>query len=185
MFKVKNGQTRTMCEICSKLIIKTLQWRCSAVFIVNFGQISHIVLVFLMLTLNNKCRLGTDQIKFRVLMNFVLRVTYTFFDSTSNYCLLLLVHYKNFENDKYSFQNIFVEVLASISQICYSNVKVVKCSVAYKSVVHKSNRVHFHWKSIAILSFILTFCSLLFVNPSVPNAPFLYPLKTSENLMVF
>ena len=25
----------------------------------------------------------------------------------------------------------------------------------------------------------------VYVNPFVPNAPFLYPLKTSENLMVF
>ena len=42
-------------EICSKLI-KTperRQWRRSGVFIVNFEQISHLVLVFLLLTLNS------------------------------------------------------------------------------------------------------------------------------------
>ena len=46
------------CEICSKLTIKTperhasSQWRRSGVFIVNFEHISHVVLVFLLLTLN-------------------------------------------------------------------------------------------------------------------------------------
>ena len=55
MFKVNNGNTRTRCEICSKLTIKTperRQWRRSGVFIVNFEHISHLVLVFLLLTLS-------------------------------------------------------------------------------------------------------------------------------------
>ena len=54
MFKVSNEDTRTRFEICSKLIIKTTerhQWGRSGVFIVNFEQISHLVLVFLLLTL--------------------------------------------------------------------------------------------------------------------------------------
>ena len=55
MFKVNNRNTRTRCEICSKLTIKTPE-RChlrrSGVFIVNFEHISHLVLVFLLLTLN-------------------------------------------------------------------------------------------------------------------------------------
>ena len=54
MFKVNNGSTRTRCEICSKLTIKTPErrkWRRSGVFIVNFEHISHLVLVFLLLTL--------------------------------------------------------------------------------------------------------------------------------------
>ena len=55
MFKVNNRSTRTRCEICSKLIIKTPErrhWRRSSVFIVNFEHISHLVLVFLLLTLS-------------------------------------------------------------------------------------------------------------------------------------
>ena len=43
-----------MCEICSKLTIKTpelSQRRRSGVFIVNFEQISHIALVLQLLTL--------------------------------------------------------------------------------------------------------------------------------------
>ena len=39
---------------------KERQWRRSVVFIIDFEQISHIVLVFLLLTLN-KCSLGLDQ----------------------------------------------------------------------------------------------------------------------------
>ena len=44
-----------MCEVCSKLTVKTperCQWRLSGVIIVNFEHISHLVLVFLLLTLN-------------------------------------------------------------------------------------------------------------------------------------
>ena len=55
LLKVNNRSTRTRCEICSKLTIKIperRQWRCSGIFIVNFEHISHLVLVFLLLTLN-------------------------------------------------------------------------------------------------------------------------------------
>ena len=55
LLKVNNKNTRTRCEICSKLTIKTLerrQWRRSGVFMVNFEHISLLVLVFLLLTLN-------------------------------------------------------------------------------------------------------------------------------------
>ena len=44
-----------MCEICSKLKVKTPEKRerCSGVFIANFEQISLIILVILSSTLNN------------------------------------------------------------------------------------------------------------------------------------
>ena len=57
LHKVKNRNTRARCEICSKLIIKTPERRrrrLSGVFIVNFERISHLLLVFLLLTLNIK-----------------------------------------------------------------------------------------------------------------------------------
>ena len=55
MFEVNNRNTRTWCEICSKLTIKTPErcqwrrsdWRRSGVFSVNFEHISYLVLVFL------------------------------------------------------------------------------------------------------------------------------------------
>ena len=44
MFKVSNRNTRTRCEICSKLTIKTPEQRyftpCFSVFIVNFEQVN-------------------------------------------------------------------------------------------------------------------------------------------------
>ena len=43
LIKGSNRNTRTNCEICSKLTIKTPEWRrsrCSGVFIVNFENIS-------------------------------------------------------------------------------------------------------------------------------------------------
>ena len=55
MFKVNNKNTRTRCEICSKLTIKTPErrhWRRSDIFIVNFEHISHLALVVLLLTLS-------------------------------------------------------------------------------------------------------------------------------------
>ena len=55
MLKINNRNTRTTCEICSKLTIETPErrhWRRSGVFIVNFEHISHLVLRFLLLTLS-------------------------------------------------------------------------------------------------------------------------------------
>ena len=55
LLKVNNRNIRIRCEICSKLTIKTperCQWRRSAVFIVNFENILHHFLVFLLLNLN-------------------------------------------------------------------------------------------------------------------------------------
>ena len=46
--QVNNRNTRTRCEICSKLTIKI-----PGVLIANFEHISHLVLVFLLLTLSS------------------------------------------------------------------------------------------------------------------------------------
>ena len=54
MVKVYNGNTRARCEICSRLTIKTpeqCRHRCG-VFIVNLEHISHLFLVFPLLTLS-------------------------------------------------------------------------------------------------------------------------------------
>ena len=54
IFKVNNRNTRTRCEICSKLTLKTpdrRQWRRSDVSIVNFEHILQLILVFLLATL--------------------------------------------------------------------------------------------------------------------------------------
>ena len=42
----KNENTRTMCEICSNLEIKTPEKRHDVDFMNNFALISHIVMVF-------------------------------------------------------------------------------------------------------------------------------------------
>ena len=55
MVKVNNRNTRTSCEICSKITIKTQKRRyCrhSDVFVVNIKRVSHLFLVFILLTLN-------------------------------------------------------------------------------------------------------------------------------------
>ena len=48
LLKVNNRNTRTWCKICSKLTIKTPD----GFFVVDFEHISHLVLEFLLLTLN-------------------------------------------------------------------------------------------------------------------------------------
>ena len=53
LLKSNNKNTGTRCETCSKLTIKT-----PAVFIVNFEHISHLVLVFLLLTLSRQMLAG-------------------------------------------------------------------------------------------------------------------------------
>ena len=61
IFKVNNRNTKIRCEICSKLTRKTpkrRQWRFSCVFIINFEQISHLFLVFLLLTLSRYTQAG-------------------------------------------------------------------------------------------------------------------------------
>ena len=53
--KVNNRNTRIRCEICSKLTLKIpeqCQWRRPGIFLVNFEHISHLALVFLLVTLN-------------------------------------------------------------------------------------------------------------------------------------
>ena len=50
LLKVNNRNTRSKCKLCSKW---TIEQR-SGVFIINFEHISHLVLAFLLLTLNMK-----------------------------------------------------------------------------------------------------------------------------------
>ena len=55
IFKVNNRNTRTRREICLKLTIKTPErryWRRSGVFVANFDHMSHLFLLFLLLTLS-------------------------------------------------------------------------------------------------------------------------------------
>ena len=55
LLKFSNRNTRKRCETCSKVTVKTTEWRqwCrSGVFIVNFEHISLLFLVFLLLNLN-------------------------------------------------------------------------------------------------------------------------------------
>ena len=74
LLKVNNRNTRARYKICSKLITKTPERRRRrpGVFIVNFEHISHLILVFLLLTLNKylpaerqPCECINAKIKFK------------------------------------------------------------------------------------------------------------------------
>ena len=58
LFKVNNENTRTMCEIFSKLIVRTLERR-HWLHPGNFEQILHIALMLSLLTLNRLMKLGS------------------------------------------------------------------------------------------------------------------------------
>ena len=61
LLKVNNRNTRTRCEICSKLTInipERCDWPRSGVLIVNFEHILHLVLMFLLLTLSRQMLTG-------------------------------------------------------------------------------------------------------------------------------
>ena len=61
LLKVNNRNTSIRCEICSNLTIKTPErrhWHRSGIFIVNSELISHLVLVFLLLTLEKYLAAG-------------------------------------------------------------------------------------------------------------------------------
>ena len=60
LLKVNKRNTRTKCDICLKLTIKTPErhWRRSGIFIVNFEHISHLALVFVLLNLNMELLAG-------------------------------------------------------------------------------------------------------------------------------
>ena len=61
LFKVSNTNARKRCKLCSELTTKIPErrhWRRSGVFILNFEHISHLFLVFPLLTLNMKILAG-------------------------------------------------------------------------------------------------------------------------------
>ena len=82
-----------MCEDCSKLTIKTAerhQWRrSSSVFIVNFEQISHIVLVFPTLTLN-KYRPDGKALELDLYQVFAHKVDFVWFHAINHQIYLEL-----------------------------------------------------------------------------------------------
>ena len=63
LFKIKDVNNRTMGETCSKLKIRPpelRQWRRSGVFMNRFEQVSHILMVFLLLNLTKKMLAGIN-----------------------------------------------------------------------------------------------------------------------------
>ena len=101
MFKVNNRNTRARCKICLKLKIKTPERR-YGVFIVNFEYISHLVLVFLLLTLSRQMPAGMSIMKTRTI------------SSTPQHLLLIL--------NRYCSQSYLVKVICQTQ----SNSKVFK-----------------------------------------------------------
>ena len=86
LLKVNYRNTRTVSEICSKLTIKTVERRQldrSGVFVVNYKQISHIILMLPLLTLKK------EMLADFMLVIFTLQQL-AFFPNTTNTFKLLL-----------------------------------------------------------------------------------------------
>ena len=66
LFIVNNSYIRKRYEICSKLTIKASEWR-STIFVVDFERISHLFLMFLLLTLNKLLFAGSHPINLETL----------------------------------------------------------------------------------------------------------------------
>ena len=110
MFKVYNRNTKIRCEICSKLTVKTQkrrQWRRPGVFIVNFEYISHLVLVFLFLTLNRLMPVGMFKVNIldtgailKICLKLTVKISEWYHRCSSGDCI---VHFE--QAQKQSFPN--------------------------------------------------------------------------------
>ena len=75
LFKVNRKNTRKRCEIVLKVNKKTpelRQWRRSGVLIVSVEHISHLCLVFLLLTLNKRMLAGFKRLDYKDLEHISL-----------------------------------------------------------------------------------------------------------------
>ena len=78
LFKVNRKNTRKRCEIVLKVNKKTpelRQWRRSGVLIVSVEHISHLCLVFLLLTLNKQMLAGFKRLDY--LKSMPMRISCT------------------------------------------------------------------------------------------------------------
>ena len=78
LLKVNNRNTRTRCEICSKLTTNTPEqrkWHCSGVFIVNLEHMSHLAVMILLLALNKELSAGFSCLQIYVDTNINLKKT--------------------------------------------------------------------------------------------------------------
>ena len=162
-----------MCKICSKLTIKSPErrnWGRSCIFIINFEQISHIVLAFPLLTLK-KLMQTSRYFSSRQSLFLDTRSYLNAWLST-----LLYVFSMNFSNGSYFPQgNSTEQKMKFCIKDFYS-----KCDQ-----IHRKLRIWSHLlKKSLMKNFIFVQCSNRFCsdrfNPFQVNVPFLYYLKTSE-----
>ena len=87
--KVNNTSTRRNSKICSKLPIKTLKGR-STISNVDVEHISHLLLLFLMLTLSKQMFAGTHPINLKTLKLFWQSLTDVQISQWNNYSKLVI-----------------------------------------------------------------------------------------------
>ena len=107
-----NRNTRTRCEICSKLTIMTperRQWRRYGVFTVNFEHISHLVLVFILFTLKMQLLPGELSLQTKPLLVDSIWKKCSELNISKLYCPLeSLCVLKNLRNFQLSVQELVI-----------------------------------------------------------------------------
>ena len=132
MFKGNDRNTTKRSETCWKLTMKASErrhWRCSGVFIVNFEHISHLFLVFLLLT----CEIflgywfvrsmDSRNLGFKALIQNQYCTAITFFKKVNFHWQLLYLYHPIFVNLSLSFS--FAGNLTKKLQISFVELK--KC----------------------------------------------------------
>ena len=114
LLKVNNRNSRTRCEMCSKLTMKTTELR-----IVNFEHISHLVVVFLFLTLNMQLRAG----RFIEIMKFQSKLNTTSNGSLVSFPMGKLCQFHIFKTCKFKSWN-WIDVFPELAYFCDWTFKV-------------------------------------------------------------
>ena len=113
LFKVNNGNARTMCKICLNLIIKTQKrcaWYSSFAFIANFEQTPYIVLLFPLLLWTINCQLRRTS-KFQILWNLKKYLNQTSWMGPEFMKRANLFVYHSYWDPVMSFLKVFLSVL--------------------------------------------------------------------------
>ena len=90
LLKVNNRSTGARCAY----VQIWRQWRCSSVFIVNIEHISHLVLVFLLVTLSIWISAGKVYPLFNSIMRSVMRICCKIFNKQVFNCFVDIRYYK-------------------------------------------------------------------------------------------
>ena len=143
LLRVSNRNTRTMWEVCSKLTRKTSKRRRCGLFIVNFGQISLIAMVFPLLALNKVQLTSIRKNGHQAQFQFCLRDFQDLFFTFYFFQILSVVNklIKHLENN--TFLLFCCEMLSSLKDVKLTDNNQVITNFEYLMTTINSNFEYF------------------------------------------